>query len=354
MVYKVGIIGTGDFAHAHAQALNAMPDRVRIVGAASPDAAQGVAFCQKYDIPAHYTAANDLFAQAQPDIVHICTPPTTHAPLAKLSLAAGAHVLCEKPLCGSLAALDELEQVEQASGRTLSTIFQWRFGAAAQHYHKLITSGEFGDLRAVVCNTLWYRGDDYYAVPWRGNREQSLGGTIMGHGIHLIDLMLWLLPDWRDVYARLGTFDYPIEVDNLAAALIGFGNGAFGNIISSAVSPRQETYLRLDFQKATLEVRGLYQYDSDDWTLTPRDPADQGRWQVRETGRNEVGAQIRALLDSLDRGERPLVSGAEARRILDFMTALHKSAYTDRRVERGSIGTDDPFYGSMHGKAVES
>ncbi|MFN8531772.1 MAG: Gfo/Idh/MocA family oxidoreductase, partial [Anaerolineae bacterium] len=281
------------------------------------------------------------------DIVHLCTPPITHAPLAKLALKAGAHVLSEKPLCGSLAEFESLERVQAESGRSLSTVFQWRFGAAAQHVKRLITAGEFGDLRAAVCHTLWYRGSDYYNNPWRGKWEASLGGTIMGHGIHLIDLMLWLIPDWRDVYARLATFDQPIEVDNLAAALIGFRDGAFGSVMSSAVSPRQETYLRLDFQKATVEVRALYEYDSDDWSITALDPADQERWQIRDFGRNSIGAQVTAMLDSLDRGERPLVTGAEARRILEFMTALHKSAYTGYAVDQGSIQAGDPFYDSM-------
>lgn len=344
---RVALIGTGAFAAVHARALRALPDRVALVGVAGTNEHEGQIFAEQHAIPAFFTSAEALLDALRPDLVHICTPPATHAALARLALEAGAHVLCEKPLCGSLAALDELEAVERASRKTLSTIFQWRFGAAARHFKRLIEAGELGELRVAVCHTLWYRGPDYYAVPWRGNAEASLGGTIMGHGIHLVDLMLWLIPGWTDVHARLATLDQPIEVDNLAAALVGFGSGAFGSIISSAVSPRQETVLRLDFQRATVEVRGLYDYDSDDWRITPLDPADAGRWDVTEYGPNTIGAQVSALLDSLERGERPLVSGPEARRILEFMTALHKSARTGRTVARGTIAPGDPFYQSM-------
>jgi len=347
MSYRVGIIGTGAFAAVHARALNSLGDRVRIVGAAGVDADQGAAFCQEHAITAWYPSAEILLETLRPDIVHICTPPVTHAPIARAALLAGAHVLCEKPLCASLAELDDLETVEARSGKTLSTVFQWRFGAAARHIKRLVDAGELGLLRAAVCHTLWYRGADYYAVPWRARASDSLGGTIMGHGIHLIDLLLWLVSDWRDVFARLATLDQPIEVDNLAAALVGFDSGAFASIISSAVSPRQETYLRLDFQRATVEVTALYEYDSPDWRITPLTPADEGRWDVTERGPNSIQAQVVALLDSLDRGERPLVSGAEARRILEFMTALHKSAATGQSIARGTIGPDDRFYRQM-------
>ncbi|MFN8531140.1 MAG: Gfo/Idh/MocA family oxidoreductase, partial [Anaerolineae bacterium] len=143
MVYRVGIIGTGAFAHTHAQALMTLRDRVEIVAAANIDSAQGEAFCRQYDIPALYPSAEALLESAHPDIVHLCTPPITHAPLAKLALKAGAHVLSEKPLCGSLAEFESLEQVQAESGRSLSTVFQWRFGAAAQHVKRLIAAGEF-------------------------------------------------------------------------------------------------------------------------------------------------------------------------------------------------------------------
>ncbi len=344
---RVALIGTGAFAAVHARALRALSDRVELVGVAGTNEREGRVFAAQHAVPAFFTSAEAMLDRLRPDLVHICTPPATHAPLARLALQAGAHVLCEKPLCGSLAALDELEAVERASTKTLSTIFQWRFGAAARHVKRLIEAGELGELRAAVCHTLWYRGPEYYAVPWRANADASLGGTIMGHGIHLVDLMLWLVPGWADVYARLATLDQPIEVDNLAAALVGFAGGAVGSIMSSAVSPRQETVLRLDFQRATVEVTALYDYDSDDWHITPLDPADAGRWTITEDGANSIGAQVSALLDSLERGERPLVSGPEARRIIEFMTALHKSAATGQTVTRGSVRPGDPFYASM-------
>ncbi len=346
---KVGIIGTGSFAHMHAQALESLGDRVRIVGAASPNYTELLEFNRRHAIPRGYQSNTELLAEAQPDMVHICTPPATHAAIAKLCLAAGTHVLCEKPLCGSLAAFDELDAATHLSGKSLSNIFQWRFGSAAQKLKALIDSGALGELRVAVCHTLWYRGEDYYAVQWRASWEDALGGTLMGHGIHLIDLLLWLVPDWQEVYARVNTFDFDIEVENLGAALITFGNGAAGSVISSSVSRREETTLRLDFQKATVEVRGLYTYDNDNWMFTSPDADLVAAWNAKSNIANGLEAQIAATLDALERGTPAPVSGSEARRILEFMTATYKSAFTRQRVERNSILPADPFYHTMRG-----
>lgn len=350
-MYRVGIIGTGSFANAHAEALQALGDRVKIVTAADASPERGQVFCETHRIPSFFSNADALLREAQPDIVHICTPPNTHQRLAAAALRAGSHVICEKPLVGSLIAFDDLLLTERQSGKSLSTIFQWRFGSAAQKLKQMIDSGALGDLRVAVCHTLWYRGEDYYAVRWRGTWEEALGGTLMGHGIHLIDLLLWLVPAWREVYAHVRTFDYPVEIENLGAALIAFENGATGSVISSAVSPRQETYLRLDFQKATVEVRSLYRYSNHDWTFTSDDALLTAEWERKPDMPNSLAAQIAATLDRLDRGERPPVSGDEARRILEFMTATYKSAFTRQPVERGSLTPADPFYHALRGSS---
>ena len=347
--YRVGIIGTGSFANAHAEALKSLGDRVKIISAADTDQERGLAFCQTHHIPTYYPNAAVLLQESQPDIVHVCTPPNTHAPIVHACLGAGAHVICEKPLCGSLSTLDELQDLETMSRHFVSTVFQWRFGSAAQRLKQMIESGALGDLRVATCHTLWFRGEDYYAVPWRASWDQSLGGTTIGHGIHLIDLMLWLSPKWAEVYARLATFDLPIEVENLSLALVEFENGALGSIINSAVSTRQETYLRLDFQKATVEVRGLYSYNNSNWTFTAPDESLVTLWNQKADVPNSLAALINATLDKLDQGLRPPTSGSESRRIIEFLTALYKSAFTRQAVKRHSITNTDPFYQSMRG-----
>ena len=137
-------------------------------------------------------------------------------------------------------------------------------------------------------------------------------------------------------------------------AMVRFQNGAMGSITNSVLSPRQESYLRLDFQKATVELRTLYGYANQHWNynLIDGSPDTALLTTLQTIPSDHTGShtsQLIALLDSMDKQERPLVSGGEARRILEYIASLYKSAATRQPVIRGSITPDDPFYQSMNG-----
>ncbi len=351
--YRVAIIGTGAIAGTHMEALRTAGGRVEVVAAVDIDEARVKAFCAEHHIPRWYTSPTEMLSAMRPDLVHILTPTGTHFDLTISSLEAGAWVYCEKPLCASLAQFDQIEEAEARTGRYVSTVLQWRFGSAAKHVKRLIDAGEVGRPLVGVCQTLWYRSPPYYRVPWRGKWATETGGATVTLGIHLTDLFLWLVGDWQDVRALTGTLDRPIEVENVSMALVRFENGAMGSITTSAVSPRQESYLRLDCQRATVEVTALYRYSNANWRFSiPEDSPDSealAGWQTIE--QDTVGsheAQLTELLDSMDRNERPSVSGAEARRIIEFIASLYKSAFTGQVVQRGSITRDDPFYHSFN------
>jgi predicted dehydrogenase len=253
-----------------------------------------------------------------------------------------------------LAEFDEITAAEDRTGRYVSTVFQWRFGSAGKHVKQLIDSGALGRPLVGICNTLWYRRQDYYDVPWRGKFATEVGGPTMTLGIHLTDLFLWLLGDWAEVHAITGTLDHDIEVEDVALTLVRFENGMMGSVSSSSVSPRQETYLRLDFQQATIECSALYRYGNQNWRFSLPDgvenEAARAAWDaLQEDSPASHTRQLLELLDSMAANERPLVSGAEARRILEFSASLYKSAITGQPVRRGAIRPDDPFYQAMNG-----
>ena len=352
--YHVAIIGTGAAVNSHIEALGAAGERVRLVAAVDIDESRVRAACAQYDIPRWYTSATAMLAEMRPDLVHIVTPPGTHFALILECLVAGAWVYCEKPLCASLAQFDRISQAEAASGCYVSTVFQWRFGSAPRHLKRLMDVGELGRPLVGLCHTLWFRGPAYYQVPWRGKWADDIGGPTATLGIHLMDLFLWLMGEWQEVRAMVGTLDRPIEVEDVSMALVRFANGALGNIANSALSPRQESHLRLDFQRATVEVNALYRYTNANWRCNLPDGAPESEalaaWQTLETdvsGSHSI--QLAELLDSMDRGERPFVSGPEARRIVEFITSLYKAALTSQPVQRGSITPGDPFYQAMNG-----
>jgi predicted dehydrogenase len=353
---RAAIIGTGSIAHQHAEALRQFPDQVELVAAVNATPEALAAFAAKYDLAHTYGSAAEMLAEQQPDLVHICTPPRSHTELISICLEAGAWVLCEKPLCASLAEFDQITQAEHTTGRFVSTVFQWRFGSGAQHLKRLIQAGELGQPLLGLAYTLWYRDLTYYSASWHGQWATEVGGTALMHGIHLFDLLLWLIPsEWASIQAMLGTLDRQIEVEDAATALVKFQNGALATLMSSAVSPRQESYLRLDFQKATAEVRSLYYAQPHEWHFSLADNSPYAEslqaWSTLPDARvGDHAAQLGQLLTSMAKQERPPASGQEARRPLEFMTSLYKAALTGQTVQRGSITPDDPFYHALNGR----
>ncbi|MEQ8674870.1 MAG: Gfo/Idh/MocA family oxidoreductase [Aggregatilineales bacterium] len=355
-MYRVAIVGAGNIANTHIATIKAHSDRAELVAMVDLDEARVCSLCEANNIPKWYTDIGDMLTQEQPDLVHIITPHSTHKTLSIQCLEAGAWVYCEKPLCGSLADFDEITAAEQRTGRYVSTVFQWRFGSAGKHIKKLVQTNALGKPMVGVCNTLWYRTQDYYDVPWRGKFATEFGGPTLTLGIHLMDLYLWLMGDWQEIRAMVGTLDRDIEVEDVSMAMVRFQNGMMGSVINSALSPHQESYLRLDFQKATLECSTLYRYTNEHWTFNQPanvdDPEIAAHWSaLTEDYQGSHSQQLGELIESMDRNERPLVSGAEARRIIEFISSLYKSAFTGLPVQQGEITSDDPYYYANNGQS---
>jgi predicted dehydrogenase len=349
---RVAIIGTGGISGAHLGAWQHVGDRVIPVAAVDIDKARVEEFAAKNGIPAVYTDAAEMLATEKPDLVHICTPPSFHFPIIRQCLEAGAWVFCEKPLVASLHELDEIAAIERATGNACVSVFQWRFGAAGLHLRQTSEAGTFGKAYVGLCQTTWYRDEKYYEVPWRGTWKSELGGVNLGQAIHLIDLMVWLMGgDWEEVCAVTDTLRHDIEVEDTAMAILRFRNRALVSIVSSVLSPDQVSRVRLDFEKATLEVQALYRYGNEDWTVTPPPNGElpEGAWPPASDLRASHGAELNLVLDSMRDGTRPPATVEQIRPTFELLTAIYKSSRTGQAIERGSIQPGDPFYAHVSG-----
>jgi predicted dehydrogenase len=353
-IFTACIVGAGHIAKVHhVPGLRAHASRVRLAAVHDIDTSRAHAFAHEHDIPRAYDDVAAMLASERPDLVHICTPPALHASLAIQCMEAGAHVYCEKPLCASLAELDLINAAEKRTGRTCAVVSQTRYGSSMRHVQATLTSGIAGRPLVAICHTLWFRPASYYQVPWRGRWSTELGGATISQGIHAMDRLLFLLGEWTQIRAVVRTLDRHIEVDDFSVAIIEFANGCVATVVNSVLSPREESYLRIDLQQASVELRHLYDFSNEHWrfTGTPEAPPEviaQLRALPPDVPASHA-AQIGLLLDDLERGRPHMTAGEEARRTLELLTALYKSGFTGLPVRRGSIGEGDPFYRSFHG-----
>lgn len=352
--YRAVLAGTGAIGDAHVRAIESTQGRVTLAAAMDIDATRVSNFAARAKIPQTFTDYATMLKSVRPDLVIIAAPPAEHTAMSIAAMEAGAWAWCEKPLCASLAELDRIEAAERATGCYTACVFQMRFASSTAHLRRIVEAGQLGRPLVALCNTLWYRDAAYYAVPWRGRWDTELGGPTMGLGIHAMDHLLHILGDWADVRATAATLDRDIEVEDVSMAMVRFANGALASIVNSALSPRQETYMRLDYQKATVELTHLYAYSRDNWKLTLAPPAqDDGILQAWQSFPPDVGsthgAQLTSIVADMDAKRRPLTSGDEARNTLELLTAIYKSAFTGETVARGSIRPGDSFYTALHG-----
>jgi predicted dehydrogenase len=351
--FDIAIVGTGGIAAYHAQAVAGLAGRARIVAAVDIDAERLAKFCARFDIPQQYRSLDELFAARTPDIVDLCTPPGLHARQALACLDHGVTVICEKPPALSLAELDRIAARTEANGPHFATVFQHRFGSAGLALAALRRESAFGAPTTALCDTLWYRPDEYFAAPWRGRWETEGGGPTIGHGIHQIDLMLAILGPWREVIAVAARQARPTATEDLSCAIVTFDSGAIATVVNSLLSPRQTSYLRFDFTEATVELTHLYGYGDEDWTVTGAPGHEdhvQAQWTARLTGvRSGHTAQFTHVLDALEAGVPPPVTPADVRLTMELVAAIYASAFTGRPVRRGEIIPGTPFYERMEG-----
>ncbi|MEU6551817.1 Gfo/Idh/MocA family oxidoreductase [Streptomyces sp. NPDC046915] len=356
---RAAVVGTGAIgrgSHLTALARLAEEGETEVVAAVDVDARAVEEFCAETGVPHAYTDLHRMLEEQRPDLVCVCTPPTLHREQTVAALRAGAWVWCEKPPVPTLADYDAVEAEEGTDGGPYASIvFQHRFGSGSAHVRRLIAERAMGRPLVAHCQTTWYRDTAYYAVPWRGRWHTEGGGPAMGHGIHQMDLLLDLLGPWSEVRAMAGRLVHDVETEDVSTALLRFESGAMATIVNSVLSPDEVSRIRIDCERATVELTHLYGHSNANWSITPaRDvPVDEATaWQ--DFGPDVPSshlAQLRELVASMRAGERPRSSGADGRTSLELITALYKSAFTDTTVKAGEIGPGDPFYTAMHGDA---
>src|SRR5919107_1849782 len=312
----------------------------------------------------------------QPDLVSVPTPPGTHTAVGVELLESGCSVLVEKPPTTTLTDMDTLAAADEASSGSVYVVFQHRHGSGARRAHDLLHSGALGTPRVAVCETLWYRPDSYFLPDWRGNWAGEGGGPTLGHGIHQIDLLLHLMGPWQTIDARAARLARPIEFEDVSMAMVTFASGAVGTVVTSLLSPREVSRIRVDTDGGTLEVNHVYGYRDADWSWTPapdssaaaslgRDPGlpgsngdagpgsagDEDVWAASagaERASNHM-AQIDQLVDDLLAGRPHDTTLSSTRPTMEFVTALYTSSIERETVRRRDMTPANRFYHRLDG-----
>ena len=250
--YRVAVIGAG-IAERHLIGFKWNKDLFEVPVLCSLDEDRGRKLCEQFGIPEYTQDAGSLFGRDDIDIIDIATPPSTHFEFCERTIRAGKHAICEKPLFGSLADCDRMEEILRRSDRELMPIFQYRYGAGLQKLKRLVEMGLTGRPIMTTIETHWWRDAAYYAVPWRGKWATELGGGLLGHAIHAHDMLNYIHGPCAEVFAYGATLVNTIEVEDTMALAVRMANGSLASLSMTLGSREEISRLRFCFNDLVAE-----------------------------------------------------------------------------------------------------
>ncbi|WP_196260821.1 Gfo/Idh/MocA family protein [Pelagibacterium limicola] len=330
--YNVAVIGAG-IAERHLTGFNWNKERFDVRVLCSLDADRGQVLVDAFGLPEFCEDFDQVIARDDIDIVDICTPPGTHFELCEKALRAGKHVICEKPLFGSLKQVDDIAAILDETDRVLMPIFQYRYGAGLQKLKRLIEAGLTGTPFMTTIETHWWRGPAYYEVPWRGKWATELGGGLLGHAIHAHDMLNYVHGPSAEIFAYGATLVNPIEVEDTMALAVRMANGSLATLSMTLGSHKEISRLRFCFADLTAEsITEPYTMARDPWVFTARDEAHQNRIEevlaAFEPTEDGYTRQFELFHAALVEGAEPPVTVADARRSIELVTAAYHSQRT--------------------------
>ncbi len=230
----IGILGAGNISDTHARAAAAIPGMtVAAVCGANPE--KTAALAQRHGATP-YRDLESFLAHRPMGLVAIGSPSGLHAEQALAAVGRGLHVIVEKPLDINTDRIDRLIAAADSARVKIAVFFQDRLKPAMVDLKAALRDGRLGAPVLASGRVKWYRPPEYYGQSrWRGTWALDGGGALMNQGIHTVDLLLWLLGPVARVRAATSTRLHTIEVEDTAAAILEFENGALG-VIEAATS----------------------------------------------------------------------------------------------------------------------
>ena len=335
--FGLGVVGAGMAAKPHAQALNALRDRIEVRGVWRRNRAELDQFCAEYDFPAapSYEA---MLADPAIEAILVLTPPNAREEIVAAAARAGKHVLMEKPVERTTAAAERIVASCQDAGVTLGIIFQHRFRAASMALAQKLAKGELGALHAVHLVVPWWRPQQgYYDKPGRGSFAQDGGGVLITQAIHSLDLMLSLTGPVRAVTALSATTGFhQMETEDFVAGGLEFANGAVGGLMATTANfPGGAESLTLNCERASATLTGgnltLNWFDGRTETIGEASNSGGGAdpmafpfdWHM---------AQIADFAEAVRQGRQPVSTGHTALAVHRLIDALIRSGKEGQRV----------------------
>lgn len=309
------VVGTGFIGAVHLSALRKLGVRIEGVLGSSPE--RGAERAKALGAPRAYATLEDVLADPKVQVVHVTSPNKEHFPQVMQILAAGRHVICEKPLAMTAVQSEQMVAAAKASGKVAAVCYNTRFFPLNQHAHGMVAAGELGDVRLVTGHFFqdWLAKD----TDWNWRLEPEEGGelrSVSDIGTHWIDLTAFITGmKPTAVMSDLSTFVKerikpagPVETfsktptqgerraihtDDAALLMLRYPNGARGSLTTSQVNHGRKVAMAWDIAGSAASAAWSMETHEQLW-IGHRDAPNQ--ILLRDPGlMNPLGAAAAAM-----------------------------------------------------------
>jgi len=319
---KVGVIGAGFMGQAHAAAYVRHP-AAELVAVADVREASARQLAERFGARA-FTDIQEMLTACELEAVSICTNDEAHVAPTLTALAAGKHVLLEKPIATTIEDADTIIAAVERAGVKFLVGHTVRFDPHYAHLKRRVDAGELGDILAVFARRLNHVG-----------LQRRLGGRVSVLsflGVHDFDYVRWLIGSepvrvYTESVGRLHR-SAGYDIEDHTFTLVRFAGGAAACVEAGWVLPDSHPR-QADFKLEVIGTRGVGQYDL---LAGPLAVCGEGGWELPRIGA-ALDAEIAHFLDCIRHDAAPLVTGRDGREALRMSLAAQESARTGRVVE---------------------
>ena len=340
MSLRIAMVGAGGISDVHLMAFSAHP-KVTLSAIVDPDLTAAKIQAQKYGARSVIADYRQVLEDPSIDVIDIAVPHFLHCQITLDALASGKHVICEKPIGLNLEDADRMiAAAKHAKGRLLIKKYQ-RCGAHHTKVKEVIDSGQIGDVflaqGTFIGQQLGWENDP---ENWRGTWNKAGGGSLIDSGIHLVDLMQFILGKALAVTATTKRLvaDFPEKADDTSSICIEYANNSVANILctNADTSLAESNWTKTFFgTKGSLNV---FMRDGITYVVKHANGASvelvklANWWEITNI---EV---VTHLVDCLLNNQEPIASLAEARHDLEIVLTAYQASTSGQRIE---IGKED-------------
>lgn len=347
---NIGVIGAGSISEFHLGSYSRNPE-VTIYAICDLNEERAKKKAAAYGAEHVFTDYRELLADPAIDAVSICTWNNSHAEISIAAVAAGKHVLVEKPLCKTVEEALRVEEAVKKSGKVLQVGFVRRYGSNTDILNQFIKAGELGEIYYAKATCLRRLGNP---GGWFADKERSGGGPLIDLGVHIIDICWYLMGKPKvkaisgNTYSQLGNrahinnlsfyqaSDYDSSkntVEDLANAIIRFENGASLMVdVSFTLHAKQdEITVKLYGDKGGAEIEpGLFIVaEKHDTILNVTPQVDQLAFDFTGGFQNEINHFIDSCLGRKET-RSPVEDGVE---VMKMLCGIYESAALGKEIQ---------------------